>query len=150
MENKKQEIVKPDNKSGFVKCKYKNCTYAGRIDNVKRHETIHVDTSKRVKWSCECGKNVSNSSALKRHKINSCQHTKKPKMELDHPPSNEYLAGAPPIDDMSQTYIEVPAIPLEDIATVEYLVTLKNGTTIQMPAVLKDKAKLFGLEDGTI
>lgn len=114
-------------KNKTVKCKYEHCDFSGRSDNVKRHEDTH-DPDRMWHICDECGTKLSTKGALTRHKIHSCQQTTvKDKV-------------APPT---------VESIHLNDIAKLEHLITLKNGTTIRVAGMVSDIHKIL-CSEGTI
>lgn len=105
-----------------VKCD--SCDYVGRPDNVKAHiKSIHD----RIRPICEgCGNNFATKSSLIRH-LPKCKVTKSD----DIVPEGEILASNS----------EMPGSPItftvDDIVSVQHIITLANGTTISIPGEIQ-------------
>lgn len=92
------------------------CDYIGREDNLKRHVArVHNNPSKKTtndpKYACRCGKKFTAASSLKRHKANCGK-----------------IVDSSFKDSVDESFT------LDEIVKVEYLVTLRDGSTRKVSA----------------
>lgn len=110
------------------KCKF--CEFTGRSENVRRHEETHVE---RTPFVCECGTKTSTKGALTRHQTFSCRLKEEKKAISSEVPN------------------QTPStIALDDFVKLEYVMTLKDGSTIRIPGLVEDIPKLLFPTQGII
>lgn len=130
MKRRRTEIIPENSKCETKWEKCKECEFVGRSDNVKRHEETHLPKSERPRHICECGTAFSTKGALTRHKKFTCRLPK----EAEHPSTE---AEQPSTENAAKN------ITFDDFDTLEYVIGLKDGTSIRIPGMVEDIPKLL-------
>lgn len=142
-----------------VKCdeKCRFCNYFGRPDNVRAHvKSIH----EKIRPICNgCAHSFATSSSLKRHlpkckgsKLNEIVpeseiHTTEeqnlvaaPESKIDNPEGHLFVADT----EMPVQGIEnIGVLSIDDIVSVQHLITLRNGTTVAIPGEVEHGISLI-------
>lgn len=128
--------------SEWRKCAYVGCDFYGRSDNVKRHELTHLPADEKPRHICQCGMVLSTKGALTRHKKFSCRLMNEVQEESSSIVQQEMLSTVQP--EVPPTAAEI--ISFDDFEKLEYVITLKNGSTIRVPGLVEDIPKLLNIE----